>query len=66
MVVKRKTKKRDVCLERSQIKTLFDVLRKKRKCTAATEFIGEIDAEFEPKRKKTMRRKRQGFWEGWL
>ena len=47
-----KKKKKDVCLERSQIKTLFDVIRGKRKCDAADEFIEEIDTEFEPKKVK--------------
>ena len=67
--VKKKKKSRRTCLERSQLKTLFDVIRKKRKCNAATEFIAHIDAEFEPslfKKKKTKRRKTKEFWEGWL
>ena len=63
-----KKKKKDVCLERSQIKTLFDVIRGKRKCDAADEFIEEIDTEFEPKKKK--KKENKTFWdkicEEWL
>ena len=63
-----KKKKKDVCLERSQLKMLFDVLRKKRKCNAATEFIEQIDAEFTPaKKKKKVKGKKSKPWlEGWL
>ena len=66
-----KKKKKDVCLERSQIKTLFDVIRGKRKCDAADEFIDEIDTEFEPeKAKKTKKKESKTFWdklcEEWL
>ena len=63
-----KKKKKDVCLERSQIKTLFDVIRGKRKCDAADEFIEEIDTEFEPEKKK--KKESKTFWdkicEEWL
>ena len=67
-----KKKKKDVCLERSQIKTLFDVIRGKRKCDAADEFIEEIDTEFEPEKtkKKTKKKESKTFWdkvcEEWL
>ena len=63
-----KKKKKDVCLERSQLAMLFDVIRKKRKCNAATEFIERIDAEFEPvkKKKKVTRKKRKSWLEEWL
>ena len=68
MAKKATKKKKDVCLERSQIKTLFDVIRGKRKCDAADEFIDEIDVEFEePKKKRaTKRKKKAAWWEGWL
>lgn len=70
MAKKATKKKKDVCLERSQIKTLFDVIRKKRKCDAADEFIDEIDEEFEPvlkeKKKRTPKRKKKAWWEDWL
>ena len=63
-----KKKKKDVCLERSQIKTLFDVIRGKSECDAADEFIEEIDTEFEPKKKK--KKESKTFWdkicEEWL
>ena len=60
-----KKKKKDVCLERSQIKTLFDVIRGKRKCDAADEFIEEIDAEFELEKakKKVKKKESKTFWE---
>ena len=62
-----KKKKKDVCLERSQIKTLFDVIRGKRKCNAADEFIDEIDAEFAPtKKKKKVKKSKAAWWEEWL
>ena len=66
---KMKKKTRRTCLEHSQLKMLFDVLRKKRKCNAATEYISQIDEEFAPKKikKKVVKRKRsESFWEGWL
>ena len=63
-----KKKKKDVCLERSQIKTLFDVIRGESECDAADEFIEDIDAEFEPKKKK--KKENKTFWgkicEDWL
>ena len=67
-----KKKKKDVCLERSQIKTLFDVIRGKSECDAADEFIEEIDTEFEPKnaKKKAKKKENKTFWdklcEEWL
>ena len=63
-----KKKKKDVCLERSQIKTLFDVIRGKRKCDAADEFIEEIDVEFDSKgaKKKAKKKKAVAWWEGWF
>ena len=63
--MKKKTKKKDVCLERSQIKTLFDVIRGKRKCNAADEFIDEIDVEFDGK-KKIKKKEKAAWWEEWL
>ena len=63
---KKKNTKRRTCLERSQLKMLFDVLRKKRKCNAASEFITQIDVEFEPKKRKTKRKKRKSWLEEWL
>lgn len=58
IMTKKKTKKKDVCLERSQIKTLFDVIRGTRKCDAADEFIAEIDVEFEQEEKKSKKKKK--------
>ena len=55
------TKKKNVCLQRGQMKTLFDVLRDKDECKAASDFIEKIDAEFDedevakkPKKKKSI------------
>jgi len=62
-------KKQSTCLERSQLKMLFDVLRKKRKCNAATEFIAEIDAEFTSKTRKKGKvkgKKYKPWYEEWL
>ena len=65
-----KKKSRRTCLERSQLKMLFDVLRKKRKCNAATEFIEQIDEEFTPKKekkpKKRTKKDKRAWWEEWV
>ena len=59
IMTKKKTEKKDVCLERSQMKTLFDVIRGTRKCDAADEFIEEIDVEFEESEKKKKKKKKK-------
>lgn len=65
---KEKKKKKTTCLERSQLKMLFDVIRGKRECNAATEFIGGIDAEFDAtkKKKKTKKKEKKSWIEEWL
>ena len=63
-----KKKKKTTCLERSQLKMLFDVIRGKRKCNAATEFIEDIDVEFDAtkKKKKKVKREKKSWIEEWL
>lgn len=65
---KEKKKKKTTCLERSQLKMLFDVIRGKRECNAATEFIGGIDAEFDAtkKKKKKVKEKVKEAGKSWI
>ena len=60
--MKKKKKTRRTCLEHSQLKMLFDVIRKKRKCNAATEYIAQIDEEFDGKKKKKKGRVKKKSW----